>query len=119
MSCTKRARSLGPVDTGQHKLLLVALMTAVVAPSAFGHGGGLDANGCHHDRKNGGYHCHHAPRIAATSQRTTSAVANTAPISSAPTAQAVTTPSPPTCFTGPRGGRYTTTASGRKNYRGC
>ena len=22
------------------------------------HGGGLDANGCHHDRKRGGYHCH-------------------------------------------------------------
>lgn len=22
------------------------------------HGGGLDKNGCHHDRKNGGYHCH-------------------------------------------------------------
>ena len=28
------------------------------------HGGGLDANGCHHDRKHGGYHCHRgsAPR---------------------------------------------------------
>jgi hypothetical protein len=25
------------------------------------HGGGLDANGCHHDRKNGGYHCHRGP----------------------------------------------------------
>ena len=24
------------------------------------HGGGLDAAGCHHDRKNGGYHCHRA-----------------------------------------------------------
>ncbi len=22
------------------------------------HGGGLDKNGCHHDRKRGGYHCH-------------------------------------------------------------
>jgi len=28
---------------------------------AFAHGGGLDANGGHHDRKNGGYHCHRAP----------------------------------------------------------
>jgi hypothetical protein len=28
---------------------------------AFAHGGGLDANGCHHDRKNGGYHCHRGP----------------------------------------------------------
>lgn len=23
------------------------------------HGGGLNAEGCHNDRKNGGYHCHH------------------------------------------------------------
>lgn len=31
-----------------------------VAPitPAFGHGGGLNAEGCHNDRKNGGYHCH-------------------------------------------------------------
>ena len=25
------------------------------------HGGGLDAYGCHHDRKAGGYHCHRGP----------------------------------------------------------
>jgi hypothetical protein len=25
---------------------------------ASAHGGRLDANGCHHDRKHGGYHCH-------------------------------------------------------------
>ncbi|PDT47661.1 hypothetical protein CO661_12010 [Sinorhizobium fredii] len=25
---------------------------------AFAHGGGLDQNGCHHNRKTGGYHCH-------------------------------------------------------------
>lgn len=24
------------------------------------HGGGLNADGCHNDRKNGGYHCHGA-----------------------------------------------------------
>ena len=24
------------------------------------HPGGLNAEGCHHDRKNGGYHCHRA-----------------------------------------------------------
>jgi hypothetical protein len=28
------------------------------ALSAFDHGGGLDRNGCHHDRQRGGYHCH-------------------------------------------------------------
>ena len=25
------------------------------------HSGGLDAHGCHHDRKHGGYHCHQGP----------------------------------------------------------
>lgn len=33
------------------------LAFSYVAP-AHAHGGGTDANGCHHDRKNGGYHCH-------------------------------------------------------------
>ncbi len=29
-----------------------------VTSSAFPHGGGLDAYGCHHNRMHGGYHCH-------------------------------------------------------------
>jgi Excalibur calcium-binding domain len=37
-------------------LVLVALEGAAIA-----HGGGLNAEGCHNDRKNGGYHCHRAP----------------------------------------------------------
>lgn len=32
------------------------LFLAPVAASA--HSGGLNAEGCHNDRKNGGYHCH-------------------------------------------------------------
>jgi len=32
--------------------------------AAWAHGGGLDRHGCHHDRKNGGYHCHREPRAA-------------------------------------------------------
>ena len=35
---------------------LAALLT--LAMDAAAHGGGLNAEGCHHDRKNGGYHCH-------------------------------------------------------------
>lgn len=31
---------------------------------AAAHGGGLDSNGCHNDRQNGGYHCHRAPEAA-------------------------------------------------------
>lgn len=37
-------------------LLWGALLMASDTVAA--HGGGLDANGCHHDRKHGGYHCH-------------------------------------------------------------
>ena len=34
---------------------------ALTAATAHSHSGGLDAHGCHHDRKNGGYHCHQGP----------------------------------------------------------
>jgi endonuclease YncB( thermonuclease family) len=30
--------------------------------SALAHGGGLDKQGCHHNRKEGGYHCHRGPQ---------------------------------------------------------
>ncbi|ROU08146.1 excalibur calcium-binding domain-containing protein [Lysobacter enzymogenes] len=44
---------------------LLALLAA--APSAASaHGGGLDRHGCHHDRRNGGYHCHRGGAPAAT-----------------------------------------------------
>ena len=39
-------------------LLLVYGATPTTAQA---HSGGLNAEGCHHDRKNGGYHCHRAP----------------------------------------------------------
>ena len=53
-----------PIGTGVlmtiHKgVLLVALMGLSGAATA--HSGGLNAEGCHNDRKNGGYHCHRGP----------------------------------------------------------
>lgn len=39
----------------------LAYLLVVAATAAFAHGGGLDSNGCHNDRKNGGYHCHRGP----------------------------------------------------------
>ena len=33
----------------------------VLHENALAHGGGLDALGCHHNRKLGGYHCHRGP----------------------------------------------------------
>ena len=42
--------------------LLLSLTTVMVtAGPLHAHSGGLDAYGCHHDRKHGGYHCHRGP----------------------------------------------------------
>ena len=44
-------------------LILSLLALPVAAGPALAHGGGLAADGCHNDRKNGGRHCHGgAPR---------------------------------------------------------
>lgn len=42
------------------KLTTVATiaLALLVSPSLAGHGGGLDKNGCHTNRKTGEYHCH-------------------------------------------------------------
>ena len=37
-------------------VLVISLVTFPVV--AFGHGGGLNALGCHNNKKTGGYHCH-------------------------------------------------------------
>lgn len=37
---------------------------AALASAAWAHSGGLNAEGCHNDRKNGGYHCHRSPAAA-------------------------------------------------------
>jgi hypothetical protein len=38
--------------------IIVSMLFALFSFSAFSHSGGTDSKGCHHDRKNGGYHCH-------------------------------------------------------------
>lgn len=43
-------------------LLVVSITFIVLLPSSiFAHGGGLDSNGGHHNRKTGEYHCHRCP----------------------------------------------------------
>ena len=37
----------------------------LLANTAYAHGGGLNAEGCHNDRQNGGYHCHRSPAPSA------------------------------------------------------
>jgi hypothetical protein len=95
--------------------LLVAAGTLVFPVAVLGHGGGLDSSGCHTNRKTGGYHCHRGNGDGGSGSSNsggTSAAQRPAP--SAPNPG-----SGPTCYTGPRGGTYTITPSGRKNYKGC
>jgi DNA uptake protein ComE-like DNA-binding protein len=40
------------------EILLLISTLALMPVVAHSHSGGLDASGCHHDRKVGGYHCH-------------------------------------------------------------
>lgn len=81
---------------------LLVFVTVTLSAPTWGHGGGLDQNGCHHNRKTGDYHCHRAPSQAPKVQP-------------APT-QGVSA-SDDTCHTGPRGGRYRI-VNGKKRY-GC
>ncbi len=39
-------------------LLVVVSTLSLTVPPAWPHGGGLDKYGCHHNRVQGGYHCH-------------------------------------------------------------
>ena len=42
--------------------LLLSLTTVLLSAGPLhAHSGGLDAYGCHHNRKHGGYHCHRGP----------------------------------------------------------
>ena len=49
------------------RLFLLVLLTAsslagiVAGPAAMAHPGGLNSEGCHNNRKTGGYHCHRGP----------------------------------------------------------
>ncbi|MEZ0238161.1 MAG: YHYH domain-containing protein [Methylophilaceae bacterium] len=99
-----------------HRRIVLSSLLVVAGASAHAHGGGLNAEGCHTNRKTGDYHCHRPPAVA-TPQR--SAV----PMQSAAPAQRPAAPAPsptsPICYVGPRGGTYTITKSGKKNYGGC
>ncbi len=46
------------------KLVIAVLMSPM---SAYAHGGRTNAEGCHNDRKHGGYHCHGGGRTDAAS----------------------------------------------------
>ncbi len=94
---------------GQHITFskgLFLLLTYASVPTAFAHGGGLNADGCHNNRKTGDYHCHKSPPPPSPSKQEQ-------------IDQSTSAGNKPTCYTGPKGGTYTITPSGRKNYQGC
>lgn len=115
----------------------IALVVALFSQLASPHGGGLDASGCHTNRKTGEYHCHRgtpavspsqAPQPASPKEAATGTSGRSTglpPSSGARQTSAVPpTPSvvqglPPGCYVGPRGGTYTIAKSGKKNYGGC
>ncbi|WP_158983877.1 excalibur calcium-binding domain-containing protein [Lysobacter panacisoli] len=43
---------------------IIAALALACGGNAGAHGGGLNKDGCHNDRKNGGYHCHRSPSAA-------------------------------------------------------
>ncbi len=51
-------------------IYLILLALPIVAGNAWAHGGGLNKDGCHNDRKNGGYHCHRGSSPAPVERRT-------------------------------------------------
>jgi len=99
----------------------------LLSAEALAHPGGLNSQGCHNNRKTGDYHCH---RVRPVSQPLADQlVASSAGVKGG-SEQEVAAPrlagdrragasGKPTCHVGPRGGTYTITSSGRKNYNGC
>lgn len=43
--------------------MLIAIAVCLMPVPAMSHGGGLDANGCHTNRRTGDYHCHRGPPV--------------------------------------------------------
>lgn len=112
-------------QNGRVSLALLAL-GFMAASDALAHAGGLNGQGCHNERRTGGYHCHRAQQVAAPMpsqfvSNEPSAQRKPQQLLPQPQAQQFQTNESvrPTCYTGPRGGTYTLTASGRKNYSGC
>ena len=63
IAATKPVDSTGGMPMARDGAVFVAILAPLIlaglcATTASAHGGRLDANGCHHDRKHGGYHCH-------------------------------------------------------------
>jgi hypothetical protein len=52
---------VNPYDVELKKRMKILFLLLVLPTLVWAHGGGLDKNGGHNDRKNAGYHCHRQP----------------------------------------------------------
>jgi hypothetical protein len=50
------------------RVAVAGLLWLAWSPLALAHGGGLDRNGCHTNRRTGDYHCHRGPGAAAAAR---------------------------------------------------
>ncbi|MCD6673793.1 MAG: YHYH domain-containing protein [Burkholderiaceae bacterium] len=97
-----------------------------LASNVQAHGGGLNSEGCHNNRKTGDYHCHRGPssgtpqaRGLMSADQMIQRAQPAAPAENRGAINASRVYEPGKCYVGPRGGTYTITPSGRKNYSGC
>ncbi len=49
------------------RMFLVLLVVLGIAVTGFSHSGRTNSEGCHNNRKTGGYHCHNAPKVTSKS----------------------------------------------------
>lgn len=49
--------------------MVIAMVVVGMPGAAQSHPGGLAADGCHNDRKNGGRHCHRSPARSAPAEK--------------------------------------------------
>jgi endonuclease YncB( thermonuclease family) len=54
---------LGVYSITMLKLFYIFIVVTLAVP-AFSHGGGLNKEGCHNNRKAGDYHCHRGPKVS-------------------------------------------------------
>jgi hypothetical protein len=88
---------------------------AVVSSSAFAHPAGLNGQGCQNNRDSGDYQCHRGGQA----RQAAPAGSTLAPALAHASGNCFQMPNGQICFVGCRGGTYTVTSSGRKNYAGC
>lgn len=73
----------------------ILLFVLLLAPTlALPHGGGLNAEGCHNNRKTGDYHCHRAPSYERSNAQRAPAPSLPAPSRLSPNSQGRSTTVP-------------------------